>query len=61
MKNMMDPILLHIETATDVCSVALTQGMEVLGVKESADGNSHSKNLLPFIDSVLNGLKYPSL
>lgn len=49
----MDPILLHIETATDVCSVALTQGTEVLGVKESADGNSHSKNLLPFIDSVL--------
>jgi len=49
----MDPILLHIETATDVCSVALTQGTEVLGVKESANGNSHSKNLLPFIDSVL--------
>lgn len=44
---------MHIETATDVCSVALTQGTEVLGVKESADGNSHSKNLLPFIDSVL--------
>lgn len=53
MKNMINPILLHIETATDVCSVALTQGTEVLGVKESADGNSHSKNLLPFIDSVL--------
>lgn len=50
---MINPILLHIETATDVCSVALTQGTEVLGVKESADGNSHSKNLLPFIDSVL--------
>ena len=49
----MDPILLHIETATDVCSVALTQGAEVLGVCESADGNSHSKNLLPFIDQVL--------
>ena len=44
---------MHIETATDVCSVALTQGKEVLGVKESADGNSHSKNLLPFIDQVL--------
>ena len=50
---MMDPILLHIETATDMCSVALTQGTEVLGVCESADGNSHSKNLLPFIDQVL--------
>ena len=49
----MEPTILHIETATDVCSVALTQGTEVLGVKESADGNSHSKNLLPFIDQVL--------
>lgn len=49
----MEPILLHIETATDVCSVALTQGAKVLSVCESADGNSHSKNLLPFIDQVL--------
>ncbi len=51
----MEPTLLHIETATEVCSVALTRGTEVLGVCESTDGNSHSKNLLPFIDRVLRG------
>jgi len=47
------PILLHIETATEVCSVALTAGDAVLGARETNDGNSHSKNLLPFIDQVL--------
>lgn len=49
----MNPLLLHIETATDVCSVAITLGNEVLSVCESNDGNSHSKNLLPYIDESL--------
>lgn len=48
------PILLHIDTATEVCSVALTAGESILSVCESSDGNSHSKNLLPYIDKVLN-------
>lgn len=48
-----NPILLHIETATEVCSVALSRGDTLLGVCEGRDGNSHSKNLLPYIDKVL--------
>ena len=47
------PILLHIETATDVCSVALSRGTEIIGLKEEAGGNNHAKNLLPFVDEVL--------
>ena len=47
------PILLHIETATDVCSVALSRGAEVIGLKEEAGGNNHAKNLLPFVDEAL--------
>ena len=47
------PILLHIETATDVCSVALSSGTEIIGLKEEAGGNNHAKNLLPFVDEVL--------
>ena len=47
------PILLHIETATDVCSVALSGGAEIIGLKEEAGGNNHAKNLLPFVDEVL--------
>ena len=49
----MNPILLHIETATDVCSVALSRGEEIIGLKEEAGGNNHAKNLLPFVDEVL--------
>lgn len=50
--NKENPLLLHIETATEVCSVALSEGDRLLAVCESADGNSHSKNLLPFIDEL---------
>ena len=49
----MNPIILHIETATDVCSVALSKGPEIIGLKEEAGGNNHAKNLLPFVDEVL--------
>lgn len=50
--NKENPLLLHIETATEVCSVALSEGDRLLAVCESADGNSHSRNLLPFIDEL---------
>lgn len=54
----MQPTLLHIETATDICSVALSCGEKILAIQEGNDGNSHSKNLIPFIDKVLkNGGK----
>ena len=49
----MNPIILYIETATDVCSVALSRGAEVIGLKEEAGGNNHAKHLLPFVDEVL--------
>lgn len=48
-----NPIILHIETATEVCSVAVTEGNTLLGFCESRDGNSHSRNLLPFVDKAL--------
>ena len=49
----MTPIILHIETATDVCSVALSRGEEIIGLKEEAGGNNHAKNLLPFVEEAL--------
>ncbi len=49
----MNPTILYIETATDVCSVALSRGAEVIGLKEEAGGNNHAKLLLPFVDEVL--------
>ncbi len=53
-KRKENPLLLYIETATDVCSVALSEGDTVVGLCEEVDGNTHSKNLLPFIDRMMS-------
>jgi len=47
------PTLLLIETATEICSVALSFGDDIIAVQEGNDGNSHSKNLIPYIDAAL--------
>lgn len=48
-----EPIFLLIETATDICSVAVSHGKKILGINEDLNGHSHAKNLLPFIDEIL--------
>ena len=46
--------LLHLETATKVCSVAISQNGKLLSCKESLDdGYSHGENLTLFIEEVL--------
>ena len=42
--------ILYIETATDVCSVALSKGDRIVGLKEEAGGNNHAKHLMPFAE-----------
>lgn len=51
--------ILHIETATRICSVCLSEGDQVIGTKESHEPNSHSRVLTIFIEDILkeNGLK----
>lgn len=46
-------MILGIDTATKVCSVALTKDGQVLAEKNSADGIVHSRRLLPEIDALL--------
>jgi tRNA threonylcarbamoyladenosine biosynthesis protein TsaB len=53
MKKQNNPLILHIDTATEVCSIALSHGAEILAVEESRDGNSHARRLIPFIENVL--------
>lgn len=38
-----NPLILNIEAATDVCSVCLSRGMEVLSLQESVGQNEHSR------------------
>ena len=47
------PLILHIETATVVCSVALSKEGQLLGLKESQTKNSHSSELTLFIDELI--------
>ena len=46
------PLILHIETATRVCSVALARDGALLSLKESSQPNVHSSLLTVFIDEI---------
>ena len=48
-----EPLILHIETATTVCSVALSRGITVLSCRELDAGYTHAENLHLFIAEVL--------
>ncbi len=51
------PLLLTIETATDVCSVCLSKGHEVLAIKEATDAYQHIEVITLLIDEVLQTAK----
>ena len=46
-------LILNIETATNVCSVALSENNKILGFKETDDPNVHSSQLTVFIERLL--------
>ncbi len=46
------PLILYIETATQVCSVALSNGLEILSLAETHLANSHSSLIAPYIEKV---------
>ncbi|MDR0206279.1 MAG: tRNA (adenosine(37)-N6)-threonylcarbamoyltransferase complex dimerization subunit type 1 TsaB [Bacteroidales bacterium] len=50
----MPPTLLFLETATEICSVALSKGENIIASVCSNKGNSHSEHLFPFIEEVLD-------
>lgn len=58
-KEKEDIILLHIETATEICSVSLSKNTELLACKSIHDGNSHARNLIVLIESLISELALP--
>jgi len=49
----MSPLLLFLETATEICSVALSKDNEIVASVCSDKGNSHTEHLFSFIEGVL--------
>lgn len=48
------PCILHIETSTDICSVALSQDGACLDERISKDGPSHAQLLPTFVDELIS-------
>ena len=47
------PLILHIETATSICSVALSEGGELIAIRESDHSRAHARQLAGFIKACL--------
>jgi tRNA threonylcarbamoyladenosine biosynthesis protein TsaB len=47
------PLILSIETATDVCSVCVAQGMHVLAFRETTEGRAHASKITVFAEEVM--------
>jgi len=56
-------LILNIETATTVCSVALARNGVLFNIREENKGYTHSENLTAFIDEMMkeSGLSYSEL
>jgi len=51
--------ILHIETATQVCSVALSVDGKVMHIRESREKNSHSTTITVFIEQIMQAAGIP--
>jgi tRNA threonylcarbamoyladenosine biosynthesis protein TsaB len=52
--------LLHIETSTTMCSVALSENETLIATKEINEGYTHAENLHVFIQELLTETKLPA-
>jgi len=50
-------LILHIETATNICSVALSEDEKLIALQESTRTNSHSELVTVFVHKVLSEAK----
>lgn len=48
------PIILHIETASPICSVSIASGKDLLAAVEAENVNNHAKMLAPMIKQALD-------
>lgn len=46
--------ILHIESSTKACSVAVSEDSQIIFEQQALDGPNHAKNLAPFVDEALS-------
>ena len=46
--------ILHIETSTSVCSVAVSEDGQVIFEQQNLEGPNHARVLAPFVDEALS-------
>lgn len=49
----MQPILLHIESSTDICSIAVSTGEEVISFSETTEAYQHASQMTLLIDKAM--------
>lgn len=49
----MQPVILHLETATEVCSICISRGEELLAIEESKSGYIHSAKITLMIKAAM--------
>lgn len=54
------PLILNLESSTEVCSVSIAKDGEILAFRENGDGMNHAKLLTLYAEEVLNELKLPA-
>jgi tRNA threonylcarbamoyladenosine biosynthesis protein TsaB len=47
------PLIIHLETATDICSVGLSRGHELISLKETDEIRDHTRVIAVMIDEVM--------
>jgi tRNA threonylcarbamoyladenosine biosynthesis protein TsaB len=47
------PLILNLETATDVCSICVSSGLKILSSREAEQSNDHAKVITCLIETVL--------
>ncbi len=45
--------ILHIETSTDICSVAVSEDAQVIYEQENREGHNHATHLAPFVEEAI--------
>lgn len=49
----MAPLLLHIESATDICSIAVSKGEQVIGFSETTEAFQHASKMTLLIEATM--------